>query len=215
MLSKEKLTQQSFDRIATAYAREYYNELKEKPFDRDMLSQYTQAVKRKARICEIGCGPGEIGRFLWEQGLIVYGLDLSRGMLKCAKDLNPGMIFLQGEMSRLPFADRSLDGVIAFYSLNHAYRENVWRVLFEINRVLVQDGLLLLALHLGEGQLHTDEWFGFQVSIDTIFFSLDEITKMVSTSGFYVEDSIERKPYSIEWENQRGYVLARKITSKS
>jgi len=208
MLFKQKNLQSSYDLIANEYAREYYKELEEKPLDRYLLEQFVLVTKEKGLVCEIGCGPGQIGRFLWDRGTQIYGFDLSRGMLISAKNLNKGISFVQGDMRYLPVQDSSHAGVVAFYSVNHIERADLSFVLREVYRILLPGGIFLFSIHLGEGDVHTDEWFNKRVSVDTTFFSLSAVEKKAENAGFTLELSIKRNPYPNEWQNQRGYVWA-------
>ena len=82
-------TQDSYDRIADEYARQIYGELAGKPLDREVLDRFAARLRGRGVVCDIGCGPGQIGRYLADRGLDVVGVDLSPGMLAQAAALNP------------------------------------------------------------------------------------------------------------------------------
>src|SRR5215471_17840893 len=113
----------SYDKIAEHYATEYFDELNRKPFDCELLTRFAQSLPARARVCDIGCGPGHIARYLASRGLNVTGVDLSPTMVATARRLNPGMRFETGDMLELPFAEHSFTAVAAFYSLIHVERE--------------------------------------------------------------------------------------------
>ena len=188
-------TQSSYDVVAEEYAKRIYDELKDKPLDRELLTRFAQAVKGKGRVCDIGCGPGHVARFVRDVGADAFGLDLSPGMVEIARCLNPGMNFQQGDMSQLPFEDNSLAGLTAFYSIIHIRREDVTSVLREFRRVLKPGGLLLLAFHRGDEVRHVDEWWDKAVSIDFTFFQPDEMTGYLREADLTVDEVIERDPY--------------------
>ena len=54
----------SYDKIAEHYATEYFDELSRKPFDCELLTRFAQSLPAGARVCDIGCGPGHIARYL-------------------------------------------------------------------------------------------------------------------------------------------------------
>ena len=140
----------SYDRVAEHYAAEYFDELSRKPFDCDLLMRFRRSLPAHARVCDIGCGPGHVARYLAEEGLAVTGIDLSPAMVATARRLNPGMTFETGDMLKLPFADQWLAGIAAFYSLIHIERELLPRALMELYRVLAPEGRLLVTFHAGE-----------------------------------------------------------------
>jgi SAM-dependent methyltransferase len=201
----------SYDRVADEYARRIYDELKDKPFDRELLDRFAARLTGAGRVCDMGCGPGQIARYLHDRGVTVLGIDLSPGMIEQARRLNPGLDFQTGNMLALDVEDEAWAGIAAFYSIIHIPRAEVIAALCELRRVLRGGGLLLLAFHLGDEVLHLDEWWGHSVSANFEFFRLDEMEHYLRAAGFEIEAAIEREPYpDVEHQSRRGYVLARK-----
>jgi SAM-dependent methyltransferase len=206
--------QTSYDRVADDYARRIYDELKDKPFDRELLDRLAARLKGAGVVCDMGCGPGQIARYLHDRGVRVIGVDLSPGMLEQARRLNPDLDFQQGDMRALDIEDAAWAGIAAFYSIIHIPREEVAAVLRELKRVLKPGGWLLLAFHLGDDPLHLDDWWGHSVSADFVFFRLDEMERYLRAAGFEIEEAIEREPYpDVEHQSRRGYILARRSTA--
>ncbi|MGE5205266.1 MAG: methyltransferase domain-containing protein [Chlamydiota bacterium] len=212
---RRQRTQASYDTLAQEYAARIYGELNGKPFDRERLDDFAQRVRPIGLICDLGCGPGHIARYLHERETQVFGLDLSLGNLRQALRLNPQLEFVQGDMLALPFARESLGGIAAFYSIIHLQHEQVEDALREMRRVLRPGGWLLLAFHLGAGNLHEEELWGYAVSLDVTLFTLAEVEKHLEEAGLRVEEAVERDPYGpeVEYQSRRGYILARRSTS--
>jgi SAM-dependent methyltransferase len=201
----------SYDRVAREYVERIYDELKGKPLDRAWLDRFADETRGMGRVCDMGCGPGQVARYLHDHGADVFGIDLSPGMVEEAKRLNPDIRFEQGSMLALDAADDSWGGIAAFYSIIHVPREDVPRALVELARVLRPGGLLLLAFHIGKEIIHLDEWWGEKVSIDFIFFEPDEMEGYLRSAGFEIEDVFERVPYEgVEHPSRRAYIFARK-----
>jgi SAM-dependent methyltransferase len=198
-----------YDRVANEYVERIFNELENKPLDRQLLDRFAESVQGLA--CDLGCGPGHIARYLRERGADVCGIDLSPEMIEQARRLNPGIDFKQGNMLSLDIADEALGGIAAFYSIIHVPRAEVVQALGEMKRVLRPGGLLLLSFHVGEEMLHVDELWGEKVSLDFIFFRPDEMEGYMKSAGFEVEEVVERPPYeNVEYQSRRAYVFARK-----
>jgi ubiquinone/menaquinone biosynthesis C-methylase UbiE len=204
--------QKSYDGIADEYARHLYSELDNKPLDRELLTRFAARVKGKGAICDMGCGPGHIARFLHDAGTNVFGLDLSSRMIEEARRLNPEISFRQGNMLALDLPDTSLAGIAAFYAIVNLPRAPLPQVFREMARVLKPDGLLLLAFHIGDETLQPVALWGRPVSMDFYFFPPHAIQRDLEAAGLTVEELIERKPYAPEVEHQsrRAYIFARK-----
>lgn len=204
--------QNSYDRVAADYAEKFKHELSKKPFDCRMLDRLIKEVGEQETICDLGCGAGHIARYLKDKGARVCGIDLSPEMIKQARRSNPDISFEQGNMLDLKdVADDSFGGIAAFYSIIHVQREFVARALSEIKRVLRPQGTLLLTFHIGREIRHLDEWFDKKVNLDFYFFETDEMKNYLETSGFEIEDAIEREPIAeVEVNTRRAYIFARK-----
>ena len=98
----------SYDRLATDYARKIYSELEHKPFDRNQLDRFASLVSEQDLVVDLGCGPGQIARYLADRRVRAFGLDLSHGMLLEAQRLNPGIGFVEGDMLALPIGANQL-----------------------------------------------------------------------------------------------------------
>src|SRR5262249_19952702 len=212
MQQKASALQDSYDRLAAEYARRIYAELQHKPFDRQMLDSLIAKVNHLGPICDMGCGPGQIARYLHDHGANVIGIDLSTEMVKQARMLNPGITFTQGNMLDLSgVADSTWGGIAGFYSIIHIPRDDVQRALAEFKRVLIANGVLLLTFHIGQEVRHIEELWGEKVSMDFIFFEREELTAHLRQAGFVLEEALERDPYpDVEVQTRRGYIFARK-----
>lgn len=203
-------TQTSYDRLADEYARRMLAELDHKPLDRALLDRFA-AQTAGGRVCDLGCGPGQVGRYLHDRGTDAFGIDLSPGMVARARKAHPGMAFEAGDMRALPLANESLAGVAAFYSIIHIPRADVSAVLEEVRRVLQPGGVLLLACHRGDEIRHFDELWEQPVTLDFIFFERSEMLGYLAKSGFEIDDVIERDPYpEVEAQTRRVYIFARR-----
>jgi SAM-dependent methyltransferase len=202
---------ESYDRLAEEYTRRISGELQHKPLDRELLDRFAQQTNGRGEVCDMGCGPGHVARYLRDAGASVFGLDLSPGMVEQARKLNPDIPFREGNMMALEIADRTLAGVAAFYAIVNIPRQSLPVVFREIQRVLRPDGLLLLAFHTGNEVLHEHELWGQKISMDFLLFPPLEIKLDLEAAGFTIEQIIEREPYpEVEYQSRRAYIFARK-----
>lgn len=203
--------QSSYDRVADEYVRRIFDELQHKPLDRQLLDRFAERVREVGLACDMGCGPGQVARYLHKRGVHVCGIDLSPEMIRHARLLNPEIEFRTGAMQQLDVGAGAWAGVAAFYSMIHIPREEMVQTLCEFRRVLQPGGVVLLAFHIGEETRHLDEWWGRPVSVDFYFFRSEEMADYLKSAGFEIEETIERDPYpDVEHPSRRAYIFARK-----
>ena len=97
---------------------------------------------------DLACGTGDISFLLADRGAVVVGLDLTVRMMEIARAKARGRgasrgspMFLVGDMTAVPFADRQFDVVTTGYGLRNV--PDLPRAIAEARRVLTPGGLLL------------------------------------------------------------------------
>jgi SAM-dependent methyltransferase len=215
MTSDEELRAQivtSYDDIAEPYAAKYAAELDAKPFDREMLDAFASGIPDDGLVCDLGCGPGQVARYLAERGIDVFGIDVSPGMIAIARRSNPTIRFEEGDMFALPLDNLALAGIAAFYAIVNLPSDRLARAFDEMFRVLGPQGSLLLAFHIGDEAIAPQEIFGIAISIQFYLFRPQFVAEELAKSGFRVERIFERDPYpaGIEYPTRRAYLFAKK-----
>jgi len=202
----------SYNRLANEYATHLFGELQNKPLDRELLDRFASEVKGRGEVCDMGCGPGHVARYLHQAGVNVFGLDLSPGMLEQARTLNSGIHFREGNMLALELGNQVLVGITAFYAIVNLPEESLPLVFREMQRVLQPGGLLLLAFHTGDEIVRVQEMWGQPVAMEFFFFQPSAVRRHLEAAGLEVEEIIEREPYAPEVEHQsrRAYIFARR-----
>lgn len=211
--------QSSYDEVAADYAEKFKDEMDYKPFDCDCLARLVREVGSLGPICDLGCGPGQIARYLHRQGVATLGVDLSPRMIEEAQKLNPDIPFHRGDMLSLPDADNSWGGIAAFYCIIHIPPERVVDALREMKRVLRSPdpasgkpgGVLLITFHIGTKIEHVDEWWEKPINLDFSFHQPAEMEAWLKEAGFELEETLVREPNpQVEFETKRAYLFARK-----
>jgi SAM-dependent methyltransferase len=207
---------ESYDRLADEYARRIFDELRYKPLDRELLDRFAAKVAGHGEVCDMGCGPGQVARYLRDAGATVFGLDLSPQMLVQARQFNPEIPFREGDMMSLDLPDGSLAGIAAFYAIVNIPKELLPSVFLEMQRALQAGGLLLLAFHSGDDVVYEEELWGQPISMDFFLFQPSAIRDCLEAAGLAIEEIIERDPYppEVEYQSRRAYIFARKVSTQ-
>ena len=204
-------TQTSYDAVASEYTLKFQDEMDYKPFDRGCLDRLIREVNGLGPICDLGCGPGQISRYLHSQGADTLGVDLSPQMVLEASGCNPSITYHQGDLLALPDPDESWGGIAAFYSIIHIPRKNVVDALREMRRVLKIGGVLLITFHIGDEIRHLDEWWEKKVNLDFIFYQPREMETWLKMAGFELTETLVRDPNpKVEVATRRAYIFAKK-----
>jgi SAM-dependent methyltransferase len=203
---------ESYDAAAEGYADQLFEELRGKPLDRHLLNRFAEELRGRGVVLEVGCGPGQISRFLHDGGCDVLGTDLSPAMVRVAGERTPAVRFQEADLRRLPFDDASMAGVVAFYAIVHFTPDELPEIFRELRRVLAPGGLVLVAFHAGDEVIHADELFGAQVSLDFRFHHPQAVSAAMEGAGLHVIETVEREPYEgLEHASRRCYLLARGV----
>ncbi|HEY2171102.1 MAG TPA: class I SAM-dependent methyltransferase [Candidatus Angelobacter sp.] len=202
----------NYDALAQAYAREVAGELDHRPLERDLLQRF--AKECGGLVCDLGCGPGHVARYVSDFNPRVFGLDLSAGILQEARARHPEIIFVAGNILELPLAAGKLAGIIASYSIIHFDQQQVSQAFQEMYRALRPGGHLLIGVHLGREVVHADELWGVPVDFDAVFFDLKELGGKLESFGFKICETVQRGPIpEVEYQSTRGYIWAERHCS--
>ncbi len=143
--SDEISARRTYDKIAERYhnARAnkvlFFNEFLEMPATLSLLPK----LKGK-KVLDIGCGSGIYATKLKQKGARVCGVDISPRMISIAKQEVSGVDFKVGSVYKLPYLNKSFD--IAVAPLVIDYVTDIDRALYEVNRVLRDNGSLIFSL---------------------------------------------------------------------
>jgi hypothetical protein len=111
------------------------------------LHRYALATELAAgkAVLDIACGEGYGSNLLARTARLVVGVDVDAASVAHAREAYPAdnLRFLEGTCAAIPLADRSVDLVVSFETLEHhdQHRE----MMVEVRRVLRPDGVLLIS----------------------------------------------------------------------
>lgn len=196
---ESRQTTQIYDEIAHRFADKFCGADLSVQLDR-----FCALLRSKARIVDVGCGPGRDLLSLADRGLWAIGLDRSAGML-CQAARRGVKLLVQADAHALPFASGTLDGAWACASLLHLPKAKLPDALAEIRRVLGH-GHVYLSFKKGENEGWRDDGQGQRRFF--AYYHPAEVELALERAGFHViHCSLEadsRRPELI-WINAIGW----------
>ena len=132
--------------------------------DADLIDDLLAELPDSPTVLDVGCGDG--ARTLANLPTGAVGLDFSRRGLELAAETVPDARLVQGDMTALPVADDSVDGITAYHAVFHVPRERHPEVYREFARVLRSGGVVLTTLPSGNFETVRRGWMG-----GSMFFS--------------------------------------------
>ncbi len=200
----------AYSRIAPEYAKAFYHELDTKHIDRKLYEMFAEKLPEKAKCIELGCGPGEISVFLEKYSFNLIGIDKSKEMIEVAKSLNSNISFITDDVFDLTIKNSYADGIVAPFLIVNFDDEEIKKALVEMNRILKNQGILLITFHIGHDE--EVEFNNFFVNDNKIIFKLhnvEKIQKIIKDSGFEITETIIKEPYKGE-QTTRAFIFGKK-----
>jgi len=204
-------TRQAYNLAAQKYHDLFHNEINEKEYDRKLLDAFAKKFASGSRVLDAGCGPSaHIGRYLFDKGLNVVGVDISDRCVEIARGLNPGMSFKRQDIAGMSFRGDFFHGIVAYYSIIHTPKKRVGVLFDEFHRVLKPGGFLLVAVKAGTGEGFLPELLGIKADIYFSLFTESEIERYFEEAGFRLDFMERRNPYDFEIKNERIFAIGQK-----
>lgn len=158
----------------------------------DIITEY---LPKGALILELGCGVGVPMTWRLARHFKVVGVDISREQLAMATCNVPEADFILADMTRLSFIEGTFDAVAAFYCITHVPRDEHYRLLDNIYRMLKPAGLFVATMGAGDLPDSVEpDWLGMPMFFSHFDGNTNE--ELVKEIGF---DIIRAKD---EWEQE-------------
>uniref|UniRef100_UPI00404B0A5C class I SAM-dependent methyltransferase n=1 Tax=Gelidibacter sp. TaxID=2018083 RepID=UPI00404B0A5C len=108
--------------------------------------------KPKAKLLEIGCGPGNITKYLLSKkpDFDILGIDIAPNMVELAKQNNPTAHFALMDCRQINQLDTKFDGIIGGFCLPYLTRAESEKLISDASDLLNDNGLIYLSFVEGE-----------------------------------------------------------------
>lgn len=142
-------------------------------------------------VLDLGCGPGHLTGYLHSLGVDVRGIDLVPEFVRHARTAHPGAPFRMGSLTALDVADRSVAGLLAWYSLIHLTPAQLDETLAGFRRVLAPGGVLVVGLF--DAADVSDDVSAFDHKVVRAYrWPADEISRRLARAGIVETDRLRR-----------------------
>lgn len=171
--------------LADLYIQLFGSSAKVHPDDLDLISRHLSI--RPGSVLDVGCGPGHLTAYLRSLGVDAMGLDLVPEFIDHARTSFPNGRYEVGSMHRLPVADQSVEGILAWYSLIHLPLDELDGALTELRRAMTSTGVLVAGFF--DGHEATD----FEHKVTTAYvWPADEFAEQLQRAGFTEIERMQR-----------------------
>ncbi len=111
-----------------------------------------KSLTDKAEVLDIGCGPGNITRYLLSKrpDLNIYGIDIAFNMISLAKKNNPTANFSVMDCRQTSQLTTKFDGIICGFCLPYLSQTESTKLIFDAYNLLTKDGLIYLSFVEGD-----------------------------------------------------------------
>jgi 2-polyprenyl-3-methyl-5-hydroxy-6-metoxy-1,4-benzoquinol methylase len=182
-MDRYKETFETWNKVAELYQDKFMN----LDFYDDTYDTYCeQIVKVNPAILEIGCGPGNITKYLLNKrpDFKIEAIDISPKMIALAKTNNPQANFKVMDSREIDSLVTKFDAVICGFCLPYLSESDCSKLIKDCNNILADNGIIYLSFVEGD---YKNSGYQTASSGDRIYFyyhSLDHLNKELNVNNF-------------------------------
>lgn len=194
-MDQYEITFKTWDHLAQKY-QDVFMDLN--LYDDSYNTFCTYIQKPEAGILELGCGPGNVTKYLLNKrpDFQILATDVAPNMLNLAKINNPGATFEILDCRNLDSIKLNFDALVCGFCLPYLSQNDVLKLINDAFQLLLPEGIIYLSLIEGDylaSKLETSS--DGQHSMFVYYYSEEFITKSLQEKNFKVAEII-RIPYT-------------------
>ncbi len=141
--------------------------------------------KPNAKLLEIGCGPGNITKYLIAKrpDFDIFGIDIAPNMVELARQNNPTAHFAVMDSRQINNLDSTYDGIVCGFCLPYLSQTETNELIANSYDLLNENGLLYLSFVEGDPD-KSDFKAGSGGRVYFYYHKLDDITSQLSSFKF-------------------------------
>ncbi|MBI5066269.1 class I SAM-dependent methyltransferase [Candidatus Woesearchaeota archaeon] len=198
-------------------ARLHKTKVKSAEHDHRFIEKFLALLEPNQNVLDIGAGTGELSHEMGTKHLLkVTAIDLSKKMVKIAKEHYPDLNIQLMNITNLKFPPKSFDAVFANYSLIHIPEQDIVKVLKQIHKVLKFKGYVYFSLQKPTSKKQKDGFYDVvyqkQVKLFINLINENEIRKYLNKAKFKVLwTGLRESDKKTEFPFDKLFVAARKM----
>lgn len=205
MKDKNMIAVDTYNKIAQEYDKEFGNDYSDTPYV-DKFLNYLEGKK----VLDIGCGVGNLTKYIMDKGFNVEGIDLLKEILNIAKQKYSDIKFYEMNMKEITLR-KKYDGIMLAYSLFHLTKKEVIEVLPKYYDLLNSNGKILLILQYGQGERIVNEPLKEGLKIFINYYSQDEIIEILKNNRFKIlYTDLKKSESEFELGNDKLVIICQK-----
>lgn len=169
----------------------------------------------KARVLELGCGPGNITQYLltkqpdWE----ILGLDISPNMINLARRNNPTAKFEVMDVRDISSLKAQYDGIVCGFCMPYLAPEDGHKLVLDCANLLNDQGILYLSFVEGDSANDTYQVGSTGDRVYFHFYTLENLRQQL-TQNHFEELTTLRVPYTNSKSESETHtiVVAKKVS---
>lgn len=174
-----------YDETAASYAKMMDEEIQQPVYESVLGNLYKRIVSLSGPIVDTSCGSGHMLSMYhekYDKNRPLIGIDLSPAMLRTSQSrLGDTANIIAGDMCDLSMLENaSVAAVINYFAIHHLGKSDIQRVANEWHRVLMPDGVLLLAAWEGSGPID----YGSSSDIVALLHRRETVTTALKRAGY-------------------------------
>ena len=191
-MDKSKMAIDVFNKRAAIYQDKFMDV----DLYRDTFNLFCNSIT-KPNVLDIGCGPGNIAKYLLEKrpDLNILGIDLAPNMVSLAKKNNPRAVFQLMDVRDIGSLGKKYEGIMCGFCLPYLSNVEVVQLISDVSKLLIRGGPFYLSTMEDE-----DSRSGFETSslgdkLYVYYHHADDILKALKNYGFDITD-LQRRSQS-------------------
>lgn len=144
-----KITFETYDKVASVYQEKFMD----MDLYNDTYDSFCELIEKPdARIFEIGCGPGNITRYLLRKrpGFRIEGIDMAPNMIRLAKANNPGAYFKIMDCRVIDTITDKFDAIMCGFCMPYLSKEDCAKLVKDCSFLLNSGGVFYFSVEEGD-----------------------------------------------------------------
>lgn len=204
-MDKYKITFEAWNKVAQLY-QEKFMDLKLYDVTYDIFCELI--LERHPEILEIGCGPGNITRYMLSvrPDFNILGIDVAPNMVDLARRNNPVAQFEVMDVRNMDKLKTKFDGIVCGFCLPYLSKEDCQKLIEDCKNLLTDEGIVYLSFVEGN---YNNSGYQFGSSGDKTYFyyhELENLSANLNENGFEIMN-LQHKHYDKKDEVETHTIL--------